>query len=191
MAEDWRVAICDILGAPSSGTNLTALSEWAVSEGMPAQYNNWLATTENGYGGRVVNSVGVKAYPSVEQGAAATVKTLSNGRYNDIISALRDGTSLTRIFAAINQSPWCGGCQSGHYPVALYNYIIDIQHGHVPPPSTKPPTTTSVPKTQAGPSGQHVNDARNGWGTFIRFWNVQMQGHISNAAFYARDIRSV
>lgn len=184
MAEDWRKAVLDIMGAPATGTNLTVLSTWAVSEGMPAGYNNWLATTENGYGGRVVNSVGVKAYPSIENGAAATVKTLSNGRYNDVLKALRDGTSLTRAFAAINQSPWCGGCQSGHYPIALYNYIIDVQHGHVPPPSPSPPE----PPPAAPTSSKNRQHAKSGWHAFISYWNQVGPGQADKIAGIRKSI---
>lgn len=165
------MVVCDILGAPSTGVNLEALHYWAVSEGMPTSYNNWLATTQNGFGGRVVNSVGVKAYPSVEDGAAATVKTLSNGHYPAIIEQLRYGKSIVQLYAAINDSPWCGGCQGGHYPIALFNFVEKVLHGG-PPPSTHP-----VAPAHHTPTNNRDN-AKAGWGTFISYWNSQAPAQI-------------
>jgi len=184
MAEDWRVAICDILGAPSTGTNLAALHYWAVSEGMPDRYNNWLATTQDGYGGTVVNSVGVKAYPSVEDGAAATVKTLTNGRYNGVVEQLRYGKSIVQLYAAINDSPWCGGCQGGHYPIALYNYVESVLHAVVPPPTTKAVPQQNVPSTNR-------DNARAGWGNFVSYWNEQLPAQTNRLNGFGKAISAV
>ena len=46
------------------------------------------------------SSVGVKKYISWQQGIQATLTALTNGRYNDIIAALKTG----------------GGLGNGHYP---------------------------------------------------------------------------
>lgn len=120
---DWRYGVLAALGAPDTAVNLDALDWWAQSEGTPSWWNNWLATTEPGYGGRDVNSYGVKAYPTLDDGIAATAATLRGSAYFRVVQALRSGNSLTAIFDAVNASPWCYGCQAGHYPVALYNHL--------------------------------------------------------------------
>lgn len=139
---DWRYGVLHALGAPDTAVNLDALSWWAESEGTPASWNNWLATTLGGYGGRDVNSAGVKAYPTLDDGIAATAATLRGGAYFRVVDALKAGNSLTAIWDAVNASPWCYGCQAGHYPVVLYDHL-----GSKPPPPPPPP------HTGGGPSG--------------------------------------
>jgi len=129
---DWRALLLSKMGAPNNNVTSLALYYWAASEGMPAWENNWLATTLSCCGGHSVNSVGVKAYPTVADGVQATWQTLEFGAYSSVVSTFRQGKSLTAIYDAINGSPWCGGCQNGHYPVALYDYLTG--RGGGPPP---------------------------------------------------------
>jgi len=136
---DWRILLLDALGAPSTPVNLDALALWAQSEGTPAGWYNWLATTEPGYGGRDVNTAGVKAYPSRSEGVAATAATLHLGYYVQVVAALRAGNSLQRIWQAVNSSPWCAHCQGGRYPVALYDHLGTPPPGTGVPPPAPPP----------------------------------------------------
>lgn len=136
----WEHDLLVAMAAPADATgNLTALQLWAASEGMPPSENNWLATTEPGFGGRVVNSAGVRAYPSQAAGVAATWATLSGRAYMNVVTAFRDVAGLGAVWAAVNASPWCGGCQSGLYPVALHNALSGRIHIPRPPSSTPPP----------------------------------------------------
>jgi hypothetical protein len=55
------------------------------------------------------NSVGVKTYVSIQQGLEATVITITNGLYENILAALRDGTSSCASADALLNSPWGTG----------------------------------------------------------------------------------
>lgn len=129
MAYDWRGLLLEAISAPLSELNVSALQWWAESEGMPAWENNWLATTIDGFGGRVVNSAGVKAYPSVQEGVAATAATLRYGAYRNVVAAFQAGQSLVDIWSAINSSPWCSRCQNGLYPVVLFDNLHAVVSG--------------------------------------------------------------
>ena len=66
-------------------------------------------TTQSAAGATNFNSVGVKNFTSYEQGLAATVKTLTNGRYEPILAALRSGDSAVAVGRAVEASPWGTG----------------------------------------------------------------------------------
>lgn len=95
MAGDWRVGVLKGLGAPLTKQNLNFLSTWQRWEGGHTKNSarfNWLNTTSNSPGAtHSINSVGVKAFDSFENGVNATVQTLNNGHYPDILDALRKG----------------------------------------------------------------------------------------------------
>lgn len=98
------------IGAPVSPENLRLLDAWSRAEGMPANANNPLATTEGNTPGVVGNhnSVGVKLYADEDTGAQATVKTLLNGRYDHIVAAMR-ASDLSAAAIGIQNSPWGTG----------------------------------------------------------------------------------
>lgn len=170
----WESDLLSVLGAPHSQTNIEALQYWAVSEGVPTSWNNWLATTYDGYGGRNVNSVGVKAYPTQSDGAHAIAATITNGRYNALVLALLEGDSITRVYDAINDSPWCGGCQGGHYPIALYNFI----HGGNRNFPQQSPSAPLPPAKQATPNRNKVGDA---WHDYRYYYTRGVRDQIDNA----------
>lgn len=92
---DWRVALLRNLGAKPTKQNMRFLSTWQRWEGghtnNDARYN-WLNTTSDSPGALgEINSVGVKRFDSFQNGIAATVKTLNNGYYDDILKGLRSG----------------------------------------------------------------------------------------------------
>jgi hypothetical protein len=119
MSADWRTYLLADLGAPVTPTNLAALNDWARSEGTPSSWNNPLATTLTVPGSVSVNSTGVKRYPSQRAGAEALAHTLLAPAYKPVVAALRAGNDRHAIWQAINQSPWCAGCQKGQYPETL------------------------------------------------------------------------
>lgn len=155
---DWRYGLLAALHAPVTAVNLDALTWWADSEGTPTSWNNWLATTEAGYGGYTVNGAGVKAYPTLDDGVAATAATLAGGFYTRVVAAFRAGDSLTAIWDAVNASPWCYGCQGGRYPVAL----ADNLGRPAPAPSNAPPAAPPPPPAGGGQAaaGQAYDDMR-------------------------------
>jgi hypothetical protein len=96
------------LGMPQTPENMRAVIAWQRAEGTRAAFNP-LATTQRADGASDFNSVGVKNYTSYAQGLAATVTTLRNGRYDEILAALLDGTSSSRVADAVARSPWGTG----------------------------------------------------------------------------------
>jgi hypothetical protein len=96
------------LGMPQTAENVRALVAWQQAEGTRAAFNP-LATTQGSAGANDFNSVGVKNYTSYAQGLDATVTTLCNGRYGEILAALLDGSSASRLASAVERSPWGTG----------------------------------------------------------------------------------
>ncbi|MFZ4515750.1 MAG: hypothetical protein ACOYN3_05510 [Acidimicrobiia bacterium] len=104
----WAADLLDRLQIPKTPENVRAMTAWAQAEGTKASFNP-LATTQGASGATNFNSVGVKNYPSYEVGLEATVKTLLNGRYENILGALRRGNSAEAVGSAIEDSPWGTG----------------------------------------------------------------------------------
>jgi hypothetical protein len=105
----WSVMLLDRLGAPVTSENLLGLAAWIEAESNGASFRNPLATTQGAPGARNVNSVGVKGYPTDEIGLDATVITLHNGHYPNILDALARGDSALRLTEAVAASPWGTG----------------------------------------------------------------------------------
>lgn len=80
------------IGAPDTPNNRQVLLAQATAENTAAAWNP-LATTQQWVGSTPLsgNPDGVQNYQSFQDGVAATVKTLLNGRYNGIISDYRKG----------------------------------------------------------------------------------------------------
>lgn len=98
------------IGAPVTPENRKFMYAWRVAEGGTAAFNPF-NTTQGAPGATNYNTAGVKNYTSEEQGVAATVKTLLNGRYSEIVSALRAGGPGASVAAAqaLARSPWGTG----------------------------------------------------------------------------------
>jgi hypothetical protein len=96
------------LGITATSENVKAIVAWAQAENTRAGHNP-LATTRRHANTTNFNSVGVKNYSSYEDGLQATVDTLHNGHYADILNALRAGTSAMDVARAVAASPWGTG----------------------------------------------------------------------------------
>lgn len=142
---DWRYRVLNDLRAPASTINITALTKWAASEGTPTAWNNWLATTMDANGAVPVNSSGVKQYPNLDVGALATARTIELSAYKAVLAALRAGNNMTNIYRAVNASPWCSNCQSGHYPSVLFTYLVQTGAGQAAPTQPEATNTPSQP----------------------------------------------
>jgi hypothetical protein len=55
------------------------------------------------------NSVGVKNFLTYDDGITANIKAITNGRYTNILDALRAGNSADAVGQAIAASPWGTG----------------------------------------------------------------------------------
>jgi uncharacterized protein YukE len=109
---DFGVALLQKLGAPVTKSNLQFLIAWSNEEGghfHNGAHFNPLNTTLNEPGATTFNSVGVKAYTSWDQGVTATAATLQNGRYNDIVAALKGGDAAQTAASASSLKTWSGG----------------------------------------------------------------------------------
>jgi hypothetical protein len=92
---------------PETGVpcNVLAGVVWIESEGSNAAANP-LDTEQPWPGATNYNSVGVKNYPSTTAGWAATITTLHNGFYPELLHVLRDPINADETIAAIHASPW-------------------------------------------------------------------------------------
>ena len=106
--ETFAEAILTGLGYPVTKLAVTDIMSWEAAEGGAwnggARYNP-LNTTEPMSGAVDFNSAGVKDYTSWEQGLNATIKTLENGYYTDILNALSIG-GTGDFGVTVGESPW-------------------------------------------------------------------------------------
>lgn len=103
----WSAAMLGAGGWPQTQANINSVNSWQAREGGGGQ-NNPLNTTQAMPGATDFNSVGVKNYPSVAEGVRATVITLNNGLYGDIVMLLASGQGLCGHTLA-GLSKWSGG----------------------------------------------------------------------------------
>lgn len=107
--EDWANAFLAALSAPVTPNNVQAIVAWEAQEGghwkNTAHYNP-LNTTLNFPPDSNINSVGVKAYESWEQGLEANVKTIELSYYTHIVEGLRANVPADQTLHAISASPW-------------------------------------------------------------------------------------
>lgn len=168
----WIGEVIRRLNVPDDFANSLGLDLWAQSEGMPSDWFNWLAYTGHTsgcYAARRLpdgssNRDGVDYCPSHEAGVLNTVAMLSSSPFSHVLYFMHTDYSkdkLYNIWLAINQSAACGGCQNGHYPVRLYQYL----HGHGAPP-------TLIDRARAASRPEKPVPAPvsmfNGWAALIR-----------------------
>lgn len=91
--------------APVTTSNLDGLVAQQVAENTTAEFNP-MATEEIEPGDTDFNSAGVKDYPTMEEGVAASVATLVNGRYPRTLDAIAKGNSAVNIANAWASEPW-------------------------------------------------------------------------------------
>jgi hypothetical protein len=139
---DWITLTLSDLGAPDTSTNRAALQEWAESEGMPASANNPLAASDKIAGWTPTPGFSEPTYPSIEAAASLYASKFQTLTYDAIGFALREGNDLNTIYEAINQSPWCSGCQGGHYPIVIYQQLFG--GAGAPPVQQQRPAGTGV-----------------------------------------------
>lgn len=106
--DNFYTALLQRLGMPVSDENLRFMRAWNQGEGMDAGHFNPFATTQDFAGSRSLNSVGVKAYSSLQDGVEATAQTLLNGRYQGILDGLANSNAVQAAQGVAN-SPWGTG----------------------------------------------------------------------------------
>jgi hypothetical protein len=107
--DEFAASVLHGLGVRQTPGAMKALKGWIAAEGGHWNNNarfNPLNTTQPMPGAGNTGSQGnIKVYRNWRQGIDATVKTLENGRYSGIISALGRGDA-DAVASAIGASPW-------------------------------------------------------------------------------------
>jgi hypothetical protein len=96
------------IGAPLTSANIASIASWAQREGGGGA-NNPLNTTLGPSSATNFNSVGVKNFASLTEGATYSARTLLGGGYSDILAALRSGNGLCGSNVSSGLSTWSGG----------------------------------------------------------------------------------
>lgn len=105
------------IGAPITDENMKFMYAWRQAEGGRAK-NNPFNTTLSKVHSTFYNCLkkgimgcqsGVRNYMSRQDGIDATIKTLKNGRYQNIINSLKSGEDAVRTAEALKSSPWGTG----------------------------------------------------------------------------------
>jgi hypothetical protein len=104
---DFARRLCVELGLEATFAQRVAIVSWERAEGTAARFNP-LATTWQLRGSTDFNSVGVQNFLSMGQGLKATVLTLQQDRFANIVDALNNGTARA-ILAAVADSEWGTG----------------------------------------------------------------------------------
>jgi hypothetical protein len=112
--ETWAAGVLHGVQAPIDSVNVDTLWAWSGAESLPRDRMSWcnpLNTTQPWPGARDMNSVGVKAYLTVDDAIAATVATLTNGYYPTILHHLRNSVPHGQWADACNDlGKWGTGC---------------------------------------------------------------------------------
>lgn len=115
--DEFYKSILKGIGAPITDENMKFLYAWRQAEGGKAK-NNPFNTTQAKPNSTFYNCLkkgisgcksGVRNYMSSQDGIDATIKTIKNGRYQNIIDALKSGNSAEKTAQALKSSPWGTG----------------------------------------------------------------------------------
>ena len=115
--DEFYKSILKGIGAPITDENMKFLYAWRQAEGGKAR-NNPFNTTQSKPGSTFYNCLkkgvsgcksGVRNYLSSQDGIDATVRTIKNGRYQNIINSLKSGDSAEKSAQALKSSPWGTG----------------------------------------------------------------------------------
>ena len=165
--------LLDALKFTRTDTNVNLLVAWAYCElktgsGNPWAWNNPLSTTQPGFGGTPANSAGVMRYPTQAAGIAATVATLTNGRYGQIVDALKT-SNASEFFAARGEMATWGTNLA----------CIQEKYDHLPPPPAQavPLASNAAAVLAETPASAAPTAAATPWG-----WGAVAAGILAAAA---------
>lgn len=162
--ESWAATVLKRLGIHQTPGAVQALTGWAKAEGghwnNTARYNP-LNTTQSMPGYSKTGTQGnIGSYKDWGQGIDATVRTLRNGRYTGIISALQSGDP-GKVATAIGSSPWGTNPSLIQRAIAGTQYrkgvnAVDLPQGFAG--ATPTPGAGGIPTPSAAAAGSGGND---------------------------------
>ena len=115
--DEFYKSILKGIGAPITDENMKFFYAWRQAEGGKAR-NNPFNTTQSKPGSTFYNCLkkgvsgcksGVRNYLSSQDVIDATVRTIKNGRYQNIINSLKSADSAEKSALALKSSPWGTG----------------------------------------------------------------------------------
>jgi hypothetical protein len=178
--ETWAIELLNRLGYPTTKLGVQDIICWENAEGghwhNSARYNP-LNTTEGAKGAKDINSVGVKAYTSWDEGFTATIATLQNGYYQTLLDDLASGG--TQLFGMdVGISPW--GTEAFTVTGVSVKALNDPSNvagtsnaSAVASASTTPPNLTAYPGLELNNNGVYqINylTVVSGGNTVLTFW---------------------
>ena len=132
---DWMASYLKAGGYPDTPQNRAFLSSWQRWEGGATNNNarfNYLNTTWNAPGATSINSVGVKAYNSLAQGASAWAATLRhNSNYAGLDAGLRAGNPYTKA-SIPGLSTWLSGSPNSPSGAAYATRVLGTRLAKAP-----------------------------------------------------------
>ena len=177
--QEWAAALLTYAGLEQSAEKIDALVAQASKENAGSVWNP-LATTEPAPGATNYNAVGVKNYPTLDEGLGATWATFTNGHYPTLLAILRDpaGGSAGTYCASPELNVWgTGDCtaeltaiRSGD-PFGYLTHPIAGTVEPVPPPAPVPVPVPSPAPPAPVPGGTCMielpvlQQGVNGWTT--------------------------
>ncbi len=156
--ETYARALCTKMGWSQSLNNIDVIVAWEAAEGSQAQFNP-LDTEEGGQPGESdYNSVGVKNYPTLDEGLQAVYDTLTNGLYANVLNCFARSEVAQTTTAAIDQCPW--GTRNVTEVLTLVQaqrtdyytrpiYPLEVPSSTPPPEATTPPPEATTPPPEA------------------------------------------
>jgi hypothetical protein len=163
--KDWRKSVLRTLGYKPTAQNLQFLSTWQRWEGGHTNNTarfNWLNTTHGD--GEKINSVGVRRFKTYDEGIMNTTETLLNGRYQDILDALRSGDPY-KFGPSAGLQTWVSGKSDGNPGYA--QKILGGKGGAAPTAVSSPPRSAAPPP----PQGLALSKADADWNFTMDFLN--------------------
>ena len=158
---EWYVDLQKALGIRPTKQNSRFLQNWQRWEGGHTNNSarfNWLNTTHGP--GSSINGVGVKAFGNYQTGIRSTAETLMNGRYDDIVRALKAGNPYGQDVSAGLQT-WVSGRPDGN-PA----YAQKVLGGPAAPKAA--PAVGRGPKGNPGlAAGPSKSSEPPGWDAFV------------------------
>ncbi len=180
--DEWCSGVLDGIGAGSSPANDALLGTWARFESGAdfMRWNNPLNTTQKAQGsidsGAMPGAHDVQKYPDVATGIKATVATLTNGRYSQIVQGLKDGASPSwyEANAAGEYATWGTGSSFLKSCPDHSSSTPPSQPAAPPTPATPEPPSTPAPPAHSGPTFPGTDIAVHSTGTDVSTWQEQL-----------------